>query len=104
MVESSDDDTDLFPEDETGIVVTRIEPDPQTAEFDFLDLVSRLEGRPVEELPLLYNELDHLIERLFGTPPSLDAQVEVAFSYAGYRITINRKGDVKLIPVKETED
>jgi hypothetical protein len=95
---------DLIADEETGIVLTQIAPEPETAEFDFLELVATLEDEPVDELPLLYDEVDHLVERLFKTPPSLDAQVEIAFSYAGYRITINRNGNVKLIPVKETEE
>ncbi|RXK49043.1 HalOD1 output domain-containing protein [Halorientalis pallida] len=95
---------DLIPDEETGIIFTRMSPDPETAEFEFIELISSVEGAPVEELPLLYDEVDHLVERLFETPPSLDAQVEISFSYSGYRITINRSGDVKLIPVKETRE
>jgi hypothetical protein len=94
---------DLIPDEETGIVITQIDTDPETAEFDFLELVAAIEDKPVDELPLLYDEIDHLVEQMFQTPPSIDAQVEISFSYSGYRITIDRDGDVKLIPVKESE-
>jgi len=39
---------------------------------------------------------------MFKTPPSERAQIEVSFSYAGYRVSIDRHGVVELVPVKKS--
>jgi len=74
------------PSDTEGIVRRQISPSASTAEYDFLSIVARLEKKEMDELPSLHDEVDHLMTRLFQTPPSPEARVEIAFSYAGYRI------------------
>lgn len=85
-----------------GIVRARIEPRSETADNEFLELVARLEGVDVTELPSLYHEVDHTIENLFKTPPSSAAQMEVSFSYSGYRVTVDQRGNVKLVRVDDS--
>jgi len=85
-----------------GIVRRHIPPDPETSEYDFLELLAEVEGCEIEDLPSLYNEVEHVVETLFSTPPSAAAQMSISFSYAGYRITIDRNGTVQLVSVKDT--
>ena len=80
------------------------EPDPDAAEHDLLAIVADLEHVPIDELPSFYREAGHFVAELFETPPSDGSQMEITFSYAGYRVTINRKGDVKLVDVKRTAE
>jgi len=68
---------------DTGIVRRKIPPDPAEAEYDFL-------------------EVDHVVERLFQRPPSSASQMEISFSYTGYRGTVDQLGDVELVEVKDT--
>lgn len=84
-----------------GIIRRQISPESETAEHDFLEIIMALEDKSIEELPSLYHELDHVIEILFRTPPSHDAQLSVSFTYAGYRITMDQSGTVKLLKVTE---
>lgn len=84
------------------IVRRTIPPNPATAEFDFLSIVAELEGKEIDELPSLYSELDHFVESLFERPPSPTAQMQLRFSYAGYRVTIDQEGQVTLVPVRES--
>lgn len=100
MSEDQPDQSDREPE--YGIVRMEIDPDPKTAEHDLLAVIADIEGVAIEELPSLYREVNHFVEQLFDTPPSTDAQMEISFSYAGYRVTLARSGSLKLVPVKDT--
>jgi len=88
--------------DDSGLVRREIAPDPETAEYDLLEILAEVEGCEIEALPALYNEVEHIVETLFRTPPSAAAQMSISFSYAGYRITIDRNGTVQLVDVKDT--
>jgi hypothetical protein len=98
--EPSDDDEQSG--DPPGIVRAQIEPRSETADNEFLELVARLEGVDPTELPSLYHEVDHAVENLFKRPPSPDAGMEITFSYAGYRATIDQRGNVRLVRVGDT--
>ncbi|MEF8787412.1 MAG: HalOD1 output domain-containing protein [Haloarculaceae archaeon] len=99
---STVDDASVDADGGVDTVYAEIEPDSSTAEYDLLELIAGLEGKEIEELPSLYTEVDHFVESLFKVPPSPAAQMEIRFSYAGYRVTISQTGAVKLVPVKES--
>jgi hypothetical protein len=90
------------PSEKPHVVRTTIDPDPQTAEHDLLEIIADLEGCAIDELPSFYTEADHFVEILFENPPSPAAQMEITFSYAGYRVTMNWRGDVELVAVKRS--
>ncbi|WP_336001826.1 HalOD1 output domain-containing protein [Halorientalis halophila] len=85
-----------------GFYRDHIRPSRETSEFELIEIISELETKESDELPPLYDEVGHLIEMLYNNPPSQQAQVEMSFSYAGYRITIDQRGNLKLIPVKDS--
>jgi len=89
-------------ENEAGTVRSQITPDPETAEYDLLEIIADVEGCQIEDLPSLYNEVEHVVETLFKTPPSTAAQMSLSFSYIGYRVTLDRRGNVKLVRVADT--
>jgi len=89
-------------DDEANIVRASIEPDPGAAEHDLLELIAESEGKAIEELPPFYDQVDHFVELLFKRPPSPESQMQIAFSYAGYRVTVNQKGEVTLLNVKRS--
>jgi hypothetical protein len=95
-----DDDTNW--ESDTGIVRRQISTDNDTVEVELLEIVAELEGVAEDELPSMYHELDQVVETLYETPPSTEAQMELSFSYAGYRIRMNQAGDVELVKVKDS--
>ena len=102
MSDSQPEDPEGGLTDGSGIVRRQITPDPATSEYDLLEILAEIEGCAIEELPSLYNEVEHVVETLFKTPPSAAAQMSIAFSYAGYRITIDRNGTVQVVSVKDT--
>lgn len=101
MVDDSVDRVEYRRKD--GIVRAQIRPDPSTAEYQLLAIVADIEGCQIDGLPSLYDEVAHSVEELFETPPSDRAQMEIAFSYAGYRVTLTRAGEMKLVEVKRSE-
>lgn len=96
------------PTDETAqeraddIVKTRIDPNSGTAEFELLRIVADLEGVEIESLPSFYEQVGHFVEMLFQRPPAAEAQMEISFSYVGYRIRVTQTGQVTVIGVKES--
>jgi len=54
--------------DGIGIVRCQITLDPETSEYDLLEILADLDGCEIEELPSLYNEVEHVVETLFRTP------------------------------------
>jgi len=43
---------------------------------------------------------DGVLDHLFSNPPSAEAQMEVTFSYEGYRITIEQDGTAEFVRVE----
>jgi|GEM_PF-475983 len=93
---------DVDEDSEPDIVRASIEPDPKTAEHDLLELIAESEGVEIEDLPSFYEQVDHFVEMLFKRPPSSESQMQLSFSYAGYRVTVNQKGEVTLLNVKRS--
>jgi len=98
----AEDETGAVEVDENGILQFSIEPDPESAEYDLLTVLAEYEGVAVDELPSLYSVVDQFVGEMFDDPPSESAQLEMAFSYAGYRVTVTQGGHVTLVPVKES--
>lgn len=93
------DDAD---ESSQGIVRTRITADPETAEYELLELVAAQDDRDIESLPSFYEQVGHFVEMLFRHPPSSEAQMELSFSYAGYRIRLTQLGQVTILKVRNS--
>lgn len=102
------EDTDAAAESEEGtepaVVKTTIPADPSAAEYAFLEIIADLEDAEIDTLPSLYDRLDHLLELLFEDPPSREAQIELAFSYCGYRVRLTQEGQLTVLPVKSSVD
>jgi hypothetical protein len=75
------------------------EPATQIAEH-----VSALSGRDVESLESTWDTFGHVVDDIFEDPPAAHAQVQVTFTYEGYRITIEQDGHAKFVPVADPVD
>jgi hypothetical protein len=67
--------------------------------FDIVETIGQLEGKRVEELPSFHEQVDGIVDRIFSTPPTPEAQVEVAFTYAGYRIKLHQDGTATFLKI-----
>jgi len=59
--------------------------------------VADIEGSDPTELSTMYECVDGMLDELFSTPPADEAQMEVTFSYANYRITVEQDGFAEFI-------
>lgn len=68
------------------------EPGVQIAET-----VADIEETDTTELATIHECIDGVLINIFSTPPSPDAQMEVTFSYEGYRVTIEQDGTATFV-------
>ena len=61
------------------------------------EIIAELEGREVSELYPIYDQMDDVLDNIFSEPPSPEAQLQITFSYEGYRITIEQDGHAKFV-------
>lgn len=99
------DDEEIDGGDTEGeIVNAHIDPESSTAEYDLLAVIAELEGVEIEALPPLYDQVGHFVEMLFRDPPAGESQMEIGFSYAGYRVRVTSHGQVTVLSVKHSID
>ena len=82
---------------EQRIYRRQIQVDPADPYLAIVHPIAEIEGCEVEDLPPLYNYVDHLLENLFSTPPSEKSQVQLSFSYYNYRIQLDQQGHMTII-------
>ena len=74
----------------------QIEPTVEDANYRLLCLIGDIENTDVSELPPMWERIDDVVTELFQDPPSDAAQLEVEFSYHGYRVMMDQSGTVSL--------
>ncbi|MFB6141602.1 MAG: HalOD1 output domain-containing protein [Halosimplex sp.] len=70
--------------------------DPATA---IAETVAELEGKASTDLTTMYEHVDHVVDHMFSNPPVSEAQVEITFTYEGYRITLDQDGNARFVDV-----
>lgn len=85
------------------VIHVRFDTDEIDPSLSVAEAVAELEGTDPTELGTIYDAIDHVIDNIFSDPPSPDADVEVAFTYEGYRITVHQNGDATFVPISERE-
>lgn len=83
------------PESET--IHRELETDQEDPAVEIAEIVAEIEEKDHTELPPVYDCIDHSIDNIFSNPPAQEAQIEVRFSYEGYRITVEQDGEAKLV-------
>ena len=77
---------------EDEIVYRELDTDREYPAVQIAEIVAELEGRNVGDLTSTYDCVDHVLENVLSEPPSPEAQLQVTFSYEGYRITVEHDG------------
>ena len=81
--------------DDSAVVTRQFDTESADPNVEVVSVIADLEERRVEDLPPLYNCIDHVLEHLFENPPSESASMVVSFSYQNYRITIEQDGTAR---------
>jgi hypothetical protein len=87
--------------DESGIVHREFDTDRPDPEVDVASVIADIEDREVTSLPSMYDCVDDIINDLFSDPPAPEAQMQVTFTYEGYRVTINQDGTATFLKITE---
>ncbi|WP_459190719.1 HalOD1 output domain-containing protein [Halosimplex sp. J119] len=95
MVNSQTDQSD-----QTSIVHREFDTEQDDPASAIAEAVAEMEGCESTDLATMYERVDHVIDHLFSTPPAPEAQIQVEFSYEGYRITVDQDGDARFVRVE----
>jgi uncharacterized membrane protein len=63
------------------------------------NIIAELEEKEVSKLYPIYDQMDDVLDNIFSEPPSPEAQLQITFSYEGYRITIEQDGHAAFIKI-----
>lgn len=85
------------PDDE--IVRRQLDTEDEEPVTMIAEIVAELEGVRHDELKPTYEHLDHVIDEIFSHPPVPEAQVEITFTYEGYRITVEQNGSAQFVKI-----
>ncbi|WP_276272160.1 HalOD1 output domain-containing protein [Haloarcula litorea] len=86
------------------IVEREVEPGEETPNYRVLETIADVEDVDETELPPLYPRIDHILDELFSEPPVPESQIEISFSYHGYRVRITQEGVVSLRKLEDDLD
>ena len=83
-----------------GVVHRQFDTERTDPNVAVVESVAELERVSIDELSSLYDTVDHILDNIFSSPPSPTAQVQISFSYEGYRITINQDGSATFLKIQ----
>ena len=82
---------------ERRIIHRELETDVDEPVVQIAEIVADLEDVPHEDLTRTYDHLDHILTYVFENPPVPAAQVQITFTYEGYRITVEQDGSAQFV-------
>jgi hypothetical protein len=85
---------------EERIIHRQLDPDGDPPVTQVTTIVADLDGVNNDELSPAYDQIDHVIDHIFSEPPVEAAQVQVTFTYEGYRITVEQDGAAQFVKVE----
>lgn len=85
---------------EDEIVHRQLDTGREDPAAEIAEIVAELDGRDVEELATTWAVIDDAVAEVFSNPPAPEAQVQITFSYEGYRITVEQDGTAKFVAIE----
>ena len=86
------------PRSSDDVLTFTFDTDTTDPNVDVVTTIADLEDVAVEELPALYDTIDQVLEHLYSRPPSPTADLQIAFSYHGYRVVLEQDGTATFYP------
>ncbi|MFC4356666.1 HalOD1 output domain-containing protein [Halobium salinum] len=81
------------------IVRRRLSTEEKSPGAAIAEVVADLEGVDAGTLPPIYSRIDGVLGDVFSDPPEAEAQMEVVFTYRGYRVTVGQDGAAEFVKV-----
>lgn len=89
----------MSPDSESNIVHRELDSDGPAPSIQIAGIVAELKGTAATEVKSTYDCVDDVLVNLFSDPPAPEAQMEITFSYEGYRITVEEDGTAEFVEV-----
>lgn len=87
---------------DSDIIHRELDTDVEEPATQVAEVIADLEECDVTTLPTMYNCVDGVLDHLFSDPPSAEAQMEIAFSYGPYRVTVEQTGNATFVKTEST--
>ena len=82
------------------IIRRELDTETENPAVEVATAVADIEGTEATQLANMYDCVDGILNELFSTPPSSDAQMEIEFTYSEYRITVGQDGVAEFVKTK----
>ena len=79
---------------------TTFDTDENQPNVDITETVAEMKDIQSDELSPLYESIDHVVDNIFSEPPDPQADVEVSFTYEGFRVTVCQDGSATFRPLQ----
>jgi hypothetical protein len=79
---------------DSDVVRRTLDTDAEEPTTEIIKALADIEGKDETQLGALWNCTDGVLENLFSDPPSPDAEMQVSFTFEGYRISVHQNGQV----------
>jgi len=83
------------------ILHRRLDLDGPEPAIQIAEHVADIADEDVDSLSSTWETFGDVLADLFADPPARDAQVQVTFTYEGYRITVEQDGHAKFVPITD---
>jgi len=84
---------------ESDIVRRELDPERENPAVEVAEIVADIEDKDQTDLATIYECIDHMVDHIFSKPPVPEAQVQVEFTYEGYRISVEQSGYAEFVKV-----
>ncbi|MFC6786342.1 HalOD1 output domain-containing protein [Halobaculum halobium] len=82
---------------ESQIIHRKLETDVENPGVQIAEIVQDIEEKEATDLSTIYECVDGVLDHVFSTPPSPQAQMQIEFSYESYRITVHQDGEATFV-------
>lgn len=82
---------------ERKVIHRELDTDAESPATQIVETVADIEATEMTELSAIWCCVDGVLDDLFSDPPAPEAQMEIEFSYEGYRITIEQNGNAAFV-------
>lgn len=84
---------------ERKVVHREFDTDAESPATQIVETIAEIEATEMTELSAIWCCVDGMLDDLFSDPPVPEAQMEIEFSYEGYRITIEQNGNAAFVEI-----
>lgn len=82
---------------ESEIIHRELDTSAESPASELAMAVADIKSEDETGLSPIWGCIDGMLDHLFSNPPAPDAQLEVTFSYEGFRITVEQNGAARFV-------